>query len=82
MANENPKDSKKRILSTIVEPLNSFFNDPKRSSSEGSQRPASKSLRQKLKFFRSKNTPSNQSTPSTVTAPDGMPPNRSSLMMD
>jgi len=82
MANENPKDSKKRILSAIVEPISSFFNDPKRSSSEGSQGHTSKSRRQKLKFFRSTNTSSNQSAPSNVTAPNGMLPNHFSLMMD
>jgi hypothetical protein len=116
MANDN---SQKNILSTVVEPIRSFFNIPKRSisaPSEGSQGHSSKSPRKLLSKFTS--TSLSQSTlslpltssteyplgeiplgkyrifsmyilncdpivdSSTVTAPDAITPNRSSLMMD
>jgi len=123
MANDNsqsPKDSKKKILSTVVEPISSFFNTPQRSvpsESEGSQGHSSKSPKWKL-FSKSTNTSTRQSAlslpltssienpggeiplgtyhfssvytlnynptvdPSTVPAPDSMPPNRSLVMVD
>jgi len=118
MANDNsrsPKDSKKRFLSPVVEPITSFFNNSQRSvPSEGSQ---GHSKRQKL-FSKFTSTSPIESTlfllltsstmnaggeiplgmcrissvyilncnpivdSSTVPAPDGMPPNRSSVVMD
>ena len=63
MANDNsrsPKDSKKRFLSPVVEPISSFFNNPQRSvPSEGSQGQSSK--RRKL-FSKSTSTSPIEST--------------------
>jgi hypothetical protein len=122
MANDDsqhsPKDCKKNILSTLVEPISKPFNNPQRSSppapAERNQGHSSKSRMRRhftstspslltLSFLltSSAENPGGEAPlgklrifsmyilncnpivdSSTVTAPVGMPPNRSSLMMD